>query len=201
MVSIKLYVEGGGDSKTLRTACREGFGTFIEKAGLSGRMPRIVACGGRDEAYDKFKIAHASQDGTSLLLVDAERPVDQAGAWEHLQGAPDEWPRPGGAADDQCHLMVQLMESWFLADRDALEEFYGQGYRENALPQNPQIERVAKDDVLDGLDRAARDTSKRGYDKGAHSFEILAKLDPEKVKDASPRAKHFIEALSQLGQS
>ena len=201
MVSIKLYVEGGGDSKSLRTACREGFGTFIEKAGLSGRMPRIVACGGRDKAYDKFKIAHANQGGISLLLVDAERPVDQAGAWEHLQGAPDEWPRPDDAADDQCHLMVEIMESWFLADRDALEEFYGQGYRGNALPQNPQIERVAKDDVLDGLDRAARDTSKRGYNKGSHSFVILAKLDPEKVKNASPRAKRFIEALLTQGQS
>ena len=201
MVSIKLYVEGGSDSKTLRTACREGFGTFIEKAGLSGRMPRIVACGGRDKAYDKFKIAHANQDGISLLLVDAERPVDQAGAWEHLQGAPDEWPRPVGATDDQCHLMVQIMESWFLADRDALQEFYGQGYRGNALPQNPQIERVAKDDVLNGLDRAARDTSKREYKKVPHSFEILAKLDPEKVQNASPHAKRFVEALLQLGQS
>lgn len=200
-MSIKLYVEGGGDSKSLRTACREGFGAFIEKAGLSGRMPRIVACGGRDKAYDKFKIAHANQDGISLLLVDAERPVEQAGTWEHLQGAPDEWPRPAGATDDQCHLMVQIMESWFLADRDALREFYSQGYRENALPQNPQIERVAKDDVLDGLDRAARSTSKRGYDKGSHSFEILARLDPEKVQNSSPHAKRFVEVLFRLVQS
>lgn len=200
-MSIKLYVEGGGDSKALRAACREGFGTFIEKAGLSGRMPRIVACGSREKAYDKFKIAHASQDGTSLLLVDAERPVDQTGPWEHLQGAPDEWPRPAGATDEQCHLMVQIMESWFLADRGALEEFYGQGYRENALSQNPQIERVAKYDVLNGLDRAARDTSKREYNKGSHSFEILAKLDPEKVQNASPHAKRFIEALFRLAQS
>ena len=164
-------------------------------------MPRIIACGGRDIAYDKFKIAHVNQDGTSLLLVDSERPVDQAGPWEHLEGAPDEWSRPDGATDDQCHLMVQIMESWFLADRDALEEFYGQGYRENALPQNPRIERIAKQDVLDGLDRAARETSKRGYNKGSHSFEILAKLDPEKVRNASPHAKRFIEALLQFAQS
>ena len=98
-------------------------------------------------------------------------------------------PRPDGVADDQCHLMVQIMESWFLADRGALEEFYGQGYRGNALPQHPQIEQIAKQDVLNGLDRAARDTSKRGYNKGSHSFEILAKLDPEKVQNASPHAK------------
>ncbi len=201
MVSIKLYVEGGGDTRDLKSACREGFKTFIEKAGLSGMMPRIVACGGRDKAYDKFKIAHVNQEEISLLLVDAERPFRQSGSWRHLQEAPDEWSRPDGATDDQCHLMVEIMESWFLADREALKEFYGQGYRGNALPQNPRIERIAKQDVLDKLDRAARDTSKRGYHKGSQSFEILAKLDPEKVKKVSLHAKRFIEALFKLGQS
>lgn len=197
MVSIKLCVEGGGDSKILRTACREGFRTFIEKAGLAGMMPRIVACGGRDNAYNDFVIAH--QQGNAMLLVDAEEPVNEAG-WRHLNNR-DGWPRPDGATDDQCHLMVEIMESWFLADREALEEFYGQGYRGNALPQNPQVEQIAKQDVLNGLDGAARETSKRRYDKGSHSFGILAKLDPEKVRNASPHAKRFIEALLAQGQS
>ena len=192
MVSIKLCVEGGGDSKILRTACREGFRTFIEKAGLAGMMPRIVACGGRDNAYNDFVVAH--QQGNAMLLVDAEEPVNEAGSWRHLNNR-DGWPRPDGATDDQCHLMVEIMESWFLADRDALEEFYGQGYRENALPQNPQVEQITKRDVLNGLDSAARETSKRRYDKGSHGFGILAKLDPEKVRNASPHAKRFIEAL------
>ena len=135
-----------------------------------------------------------------MLLVDAEEPVNETGPWQHLNNR-DGWSRPDGATDDQCHLMVQIMESWFLADGDALKEFYGQGYRQNALPQNPQIERIAKDDVLDGLDRAAQNTSKRGYDKGSHSFEILAKLDAEKVKIASPHAKRFIESLLTLAQN
>ena len=134
-----------------------------------------------------------------MLLVDAEEPVNETGPWRHLNSR-DGWLRPDGATDEQCHLMVQIMESWFLADREALEEFYGQGYRENALPQNPQVEQIAKDDVLDGLRDAARDTSKRRYDKGSHGFEILAKLDPEKVQDASPHAKRFIEALHALAQ-
>lgn len=198
-MNIKLYVEGGGDSRSLRRGCRKGFRTFIEKAGLGGMMPSIVACGTRKNAYEDFVIAH--QQGNAMLLVDAERPVERDGSWHHLQQAPDRWPRPDGASDDQCHLMVQFMESWFLADRDALKEFYGQGYRQNALPQDTQIERIAKNEVLGGLDRAARETSKRGYDKGLQSFEILAKLDAEKVKNASPHAKRFIEALFELAQS
>ena len=199
-MSVKVYVEGGGDGKSLRSACREGFKNFIKKTGLSGMMPRIVACGGREKAYDRFKTAHLNKDETSLLLVDAEESVQETGPWQHLK-AREDWDPPNGATEDQCHLMVQSMESWFLADQDALKEFYGQGYRQNALRQNPQIEQIAKDDVLDGLDRAARETSKRGYHKGTHSFEILAKLDPEKIKNASPHAKRFIESLLTLAQN
>ncbi|MDR0720595.1 MAG: hypothetical protein LBF78_13230, partial [Treponema sp.] len=51
---VKIYVEGGGDTHTLRTACRRGFSGFLEKAGLKGYMPRIVACGSRNNAYADF---------------------------------------------------------------------------------------------------------------------------------------------------
>ncbi len=56
MVSVKIYVEGGGDSKEQQSRCREGFSKLIEKAGFQGRMPSIVACGGRDSVFDNFKI-------------------------------------------------------------------------------------------------------------------------------------------------
>jgi hypothetical protein len=36
MVGMKLFVEGGGDSNDLRTACRAGFAAFLKKAGLTG---------------------------------------------------------------------------------------------------------------------------------------------------------------------
>ena len=92
------------------------------------------------------------------------------------------------------------MESWFLADRKALGEFYGPGYQENALSPNQPVEQVAKQDVLDGLVQATRSTKKGRYDKGAHSYEILAKLDPEKVKNASPYANRFIKELFRYCQ-
>lgn len=110
-MSIKLYVEGGGDSKALRTACRKGFRKFIEKAGLRGRMPRIVACGGRRNAFESFAIAQGAQGDYPFLLVDAEAPVAAAGPWQHLFSR-DGWICPRGATDQQCHLMVQVMESW-----------------------------------------------------------------------------------------
>ena len=194
-MSITLYVEGGGQGKDLRTACRKGFSKFIEKAGLTGSMPRIVACGPRGDAYSKFQIAHTQKSGDAILLVDSEGSVTASGSWQHLKNR-DGWDRPPGASDGQCHLMVQVMESWFLADRDALASFYGQGFRAQALPDNQEIEKVLKPDVLDRLDRATGDTTKGNYNKGKHSFEILAMLDPEKVRNASPHADRFLGALS-----
>ena len=128
---VKLYVEGGGDSAALKTACREGFARFLEKAGLSGHMPRIVACGGRQDAFDSFCTALKNGE-PALLLVDSEAPVAFAAQlgdatvkdvrsqwlpWLHLLHRPgDGWEKPAGAQDMQCHLMVQCMESWLLAD-------------------------------------------------------------------------------------
>ena len=129
-----------------------------------------------------------------MLLVDSETPVTAQGPWQHLQ-ANDHWDRPGGATDEQCHLMVQVMESWFLANADVLVSFYGQDFQKQVLPADPNIERVPKQDVLNKLAQATRNT-KGGYKKGTHSFEILEKLDPGKVRAASRYADRFMKALS-----
>ena len=194
MVSARLYVEGGGNSKELKTACRRGFASFLDRAGVAGRMPRIVACGSRANAFDRFKTGHESKGVDATLLVDSEGPVTAKTAWGHLQQS-DGWSRPKGATDDQCHLMVQVMESWFLADKDALEAYFGQGFRRQALPANPDVEQVSKQDVLSGLDGATQATSKGRYRKGAHSFEVLERLDVGKVRKGSDYADRFVKAL------
>jgi len=133
-----------------------------------------------------------------MLLVDAEAAVSAAGPWEHLR-ARDGWERPLGATDDQCHLMVQAMESWFLADRSALASFYGQGFQEGSLPDNPRVEDVPKSDVLEGIAQASRNTQKGTYRKATHSFQILAAIDPGRVEAASPHARRFLDALRAQG--
>ena len=193
-MSVNLYVEGGGDSKVLRSQCRKGFQSFFEKAGMAGRIPRIVTCGSRGDAYRDFGTAHRHKQ-RAALLVDAEGPVMTPGPWQHLK-ARDGWDRPEAALDDQCHLMVQVMESWFLADSDALESFYGQGFRPQSLPANPNTEEVSKQDVFNRLDAATRTTTKGRYHKGRHSYEILGRLDPSKVTNASPYAGRLIRVLS-----
>jgi hypothetical protein len=196
MVSVKRYVEGGGDSEALRSRCREGFRGFLEKAGFMGRMPRIVACGGRQAAYDRFKIACES-DETGLLLLDSEDSVSVTSPWTHLTNRRgDGFTKPQNAMDDHCHLMVVCMESWFLADKEALSRFFGQGFTVNTLPQNTNIESVSKNDIYAGMQRATSTCkTKAPYGKGEHSFRILLLIAPDKVRNASPWAKRFLEKL------
>lgn len=200
---VKLYIEGGGDSAQLKAACREGFRTFLDKAGVN-RKPRIVACGGRRDAYESWCIAIASGE-QALLLVDSEAPVaaqhqqgdpDTWKPWQHLKQR-DDWDKPANGDDAQCHLMVQVMESWFLADREALASFFGQGFSANRLPAatNP-IEGIAKTQVYQSLANATKNCkSKATYGKGEHSFKLLALIEPAKVTDASDWARRFVDAL------
>lgn len=199
MVNVKLYVEGGGDSEALRSRCREAFWGFLEKAGFKGRMPRIVACGGRQAAYDRFRTSCESGE-MGLLLIDSEDCVSVDSPWTHLANRPgDGFVKPQNATEDHCHLMVVCMESWFLADKAALSSFFGQGYNANALPQNTNIEAVSKKEIYDGMHRATSNCkTKAHYGKGDHSFKILLLIAPDKVRNASPWAKRFLEKLDQF---
>jgi len=200
---VTLFVEGGGDhNAALKARCRRGFSKLLERAGFKDRMPRIVACGGRKPAYDQFCTAlNGLRPGNAiLLLVDAETGVAGASPWVHVkQREGDEWLKPAGAEDRHLHLMVQTMESWFLADRAALKAFFGKDFRENALPAaTAKVENTSKSDLNDCLERATRNTQKGKYGKGAHSFDLLAMIDLTRVCKASPWAERFVSELQNV---
>lgn len=201
-MSARVYVEGGGNNnRALAARCREAFSEFFRKAGLAGRMPRVIAGGGRKQTCDDFCVSlhDPRNDAFSVLLVDSEDlVVEGAGPWTHLRNRQgDAWDRPAGATDEHAHLMVQCMEAWFLADRETLSAVFGAGFRPNALPgRADDVERIPKPDVLAGLENAARGCRpRRGYKKGRDSFEILAELDPERVTAASPHAQRLVDVL------
>ena len=197
MVSVRIYVEGGGDHPDLKAKCRKAFKVFFERH-LAGRMPRVVACGGRQTAYDDFctALTHAKDGDFIVLLVDSEDPVAKgSGPWRLLKNR-DNWDKPDGATDDHAHLMVQCMEAWFLADKNCLASFFGPNFKEKALPGRSSVEEIPKKDIENGLKMATRQCDRKGaYHKGNHSFEILAGLNPEKVLAASPHAKRLINTL------
>lgn len=196
-MSVRIYVEGGGNTGALKSECRRGFSEFFAKILPARRQPKVIACGSRNEALDNFRTALREYPKEHVvLLVDAEAPVaPEATVWVHLKER-DGWEPPSGATEDNSHLMVQCMESWFLADVETLASYFGQGFQESALPRNPNIEEIAKPRVFSALEAATRQTKTKGsYSKGGHSFAILAMIDANKVRRASPYAERLAAAL------
>ena len=181
----------------MNAQCRKAFQAFFRKAGLAGNLPRVFACGSRQQTYKDFCNAlDAAHNGEFIvLLVDSEGPVAEgAGPWLHLKNR-DNWDQPAGAMDENAHPMVQCMEAWFLADKEALAGYFGDDFNMNSLPGRLEVEAISKSDIEAGLKAATRQCKKGQYDKGSHSFGILAELDPDKVTGASPQAKRFINTL------
>lgn len=207
---VKLYVEGGGDSASLKSECRRGFREFLEKAGLQGKMPQIIACGSRNDAFDSF-CTGLNNGEHALLLIDSESPVSdqhQIGKdcdlwlpWLHLaERKGDEWTQPHNSTNLSCHFMVQCMESWLIVDHACLSSFFGIGFKSNQLPNAAnQIEKIPKSEIYRSLKIASRSCkTKSQYNKGNHSFKLLALVDPQKIVNASPWAKRFVDHLLKV---
>jgi len=198
MVTIKIYIEGGGEGKDLDKRFRQSWTEFFKKAGLP-RMPRPVRGKGRTNTHDLFATAIRAKekDVLPLLLLDSEDPVKEGHTvWQHLK-VRDDMDRPAGALDNQAYLMIQVMETWFLADRESLQAFFGSKFKTNKIPQWLNLEDIDKVRIIEALDSATQDCNKK-YAKGKTSFEVLAATNPGKVENACPNAKALLDFLRSL---
>ena len=198
---IRIYIEGGGDGKDTKARLRGGFSFFFKELVQVVRSKQIkwniTVCGSRNNAFRDFKNALADRPNAFIiLLVDSEAPVKQP-PWEHLK-LRDNWDSPG-VDDTHCYLMVQAMEAWFMADIDTLKRFYGQGFKENAIPKNINVETIEKDSLEPSLKAASRDTKSKGeYQKIQHASKLLEMLDVDKVRKASLECDRIFINLTQL---
>ena len=193
---VKLFIEGGGDAKKIRSNFRDGFRALVGKVALN--RPRIIACGPRGDAFDKFRSALARGE-SALLLVDSEARVSSGNfgrPWLHLKER-DGWQKPQGAGDDHVHLMAQCMESWFIADTNAMQNHFGRGFKPAKLPGNPDVEEVAKSNVMSGLEASVKETQKGGYHKTRDGFALIGIINPSRVAERAPHARRFFDALRQ----
>ena len=198
-MSAQIFIEGGGDGQLYERNFRKAWSEFFRSAGLSGRMPAIVRGGSRNQTYDKFTHAVRTPKARKLpvLLVDSEEGVgDGSTAWEHLRNR-DCWLQPQGARNDQAFLMVVAMETWFLADRELLKQYFGPKLLESHFKKWPTLEDVSKETVFRALQAATAGCSSP-YEKGKVSFDLLAKLNPSRVEIACPHAKELLDRLRRL---
>jgi hypothetical protein len=88
------------------------------------------------------------------------------------------------------------METWCVADREMLREFFGSHFRENTLPSLVNLEARSKEAVQEALVNATRECGReRGYQKGRRSFRLLGQLNPAELKKHLP---HFVRLCEML---
>ena len=201
---IRIYAEGGGDQRSGKAAVQEGISKFLSSLKEMARERHIrwhvVACGSRQSAFEDFEIAlKQHRDAFNILLIDAEGPVTRS-PWEHLQDR-DHWSIQG-IRDDHCHLMVQTMEAWIVADLETLKRFYGQGFNENPIPRRKDVESIPKADLEHALMQATKDTQKGEYHKIRHGPKVLALVDVSKIRNRAQHCDRMFTILSnKIGET
>ncbi|HEY0783121.1 MAG TPA: DUF4276 family protein [Thermoanaerobaculia bacterium] len=203
VTEIRIYLEGGGDRSESRAALRQGFSRFLQSlhdlARAKGSGVRVVLCGPRQQAYRDFQAAlRTNPEALNVLLVDSEEPVSAGSPREHLRKRSQDGWHLDNVAEEKCHLMVQAVEAWLIADPDTLATYYGQGFLRSALPKADDVETVDKSRLHSALAHATEKTRKKRYHKIRHCSDLLARIDPKLVRQ---RARHCDRLFAVLEET
>jgi len=184
---IRIYYEGDWRLKP-------GFHKFCSELHERAKARRcrirwIDAEGTPCKDFSKAKTAPAVWN---ILLKDSERP--DTGNLSASLCAENGWDK---SRADSIFWMVEMMESWFHADKEALARWYGEGFNPHALKRNPNVEQIPKRDLKDGLRDATKNTKKGDYydDKARHAAKLLELINPALVQEAAPNCRKVFEAV------
>jgi len=176
---LRIYFEG---DNRLRAGFHEFFKDIVEAARDKRCRFELVATDGTPvEDFESALKSHP--DAWNVLLLDSEGPLNNCERSKKLN------PKDEGSV----FWMVQVMESWFLADIPNLSGFYGTRLE----PGNPKVEEIPKADVRAKMDKASGDT----YHKTKHAPKLLGLIDPALVRKAAPNCdRMFSLILEQLSK-
>jgi hypothetical protein len=205
MMSIAIYIEGGGDTAQTLAPFRRGMSDFLKPVVDEARKRRIhwrvIPCGGRKAAFDAFLDAVKNKpDVHNVLLVDSEDPVAiTTSPWTHLHNRQgDGWKKPSDMDDSRCQLMVACMEAWFLADRNGLKKHFGGNFDEEKLPPENLAESRTKDAIEAALRQATRNTPAAEYRKIRDGAKLLSRVNPAVVRKHCQWCDRLFTALEKV---
>jgi hypothetical protein len=174
---LRFYYEGDNGLKP-------GFHKFlkeiVEAAGSKRYKFQLVEAHGTpiQDFRDALK-THA--DAWNVLLLDHEDAAEAEIRKKHLEGCDQ----------DSVFWMVEIMESWFLADVDALKALHKGRFNQSALGWNPKVEEIPKADVMERLKRV----SGGEYHKVKHGTKLLELIDPAKVRKAARNCDRMFSVI------
>jgi hypothetical protein len=147
VTEIRIYFEG---NKSLRSGFHTFFSELVDAARAQRCKFELISAGAKEEAVQDFKDALSTHSGAwNILLLDSDKPNAGDLSFDLCRRN-----RIDQRHADSVFWMVQIMESWFLADKDAVARYYGKEFRSQTLPQNPRVEEVSKGDIYTGLEAA-----------------------------------------------
>jgi hypothetical protein len=179
VTEIRIYYEGAAE-------LREGFRSFFREIETAneGHPPKCIAGRGREQAIADFRKAIAKHsEALNCLLIDSDT-ADTGHLFETIC-QPQRVPE---AFKDRVFWMVECMESWFLADIQAVGQYYQADLAE-ALRGNPRVEEIPKRDVLRRLKAA---TNGR-YHKTQDAPHLLKRIRPDRVRQAAPHCRRLFD--------
>jgi hypothetical protein len=185
---IRIYFEG-------HPGLRVPLGSFLAKAvpSANGKF-KLIAGRGRDQTIDDFVVAvRQHRVGSLIILLDSDQ-ADDGRLFVRLQQKTN-WKPARKVGANSVYWMVQCMEAWFLADRKALRNVFGERLKAKSLPRGADVETVTKPDML--LKKATRGSDGSPYDKGSHAGKLLACLDPEAVRRGARNFQRLLDTLSE----
>lgn len=183
-MEIRIYFEGN-------KALRNGFESFFTELNVAARSAQstlqFIAAKDGISAYRKAERTHEGAWNILLKYSEGAMPARLADLCARHGIDPQ--------LADKMFWMVELMEAWFLADGDALADYYGDGFRINAIGEAADVERIPKAAVLDRLKRATKNTSKGEYDKVKHAPYLLERLSSERVQSRAANCRKLFQAV------
>jgi hypothetical protein len=186
---------------------RAGLKEFLRRYNDEFKHVQITPCGGRP-IQEFIRGVKSNPNILCLLLMDADKLIgDRLETQYQDEYLPEkvritsDWVEGGiSADDDQFHFMVIKMEAWFYADMESISTFYGKGFLPPKMRRD-DVEKIPNGDIVTLLEKAAKMTDKKNYDKGKHGPEILSRIDPHKVAARAPHCARLFETLKQKLQT
>ena len=175
---MEVYLEG---HRRLRVPMKSFLRNAVRTIHNQSITLNVEPCGSGDDA-----VKRCVKGTGSILLTDSEGEASQ-----------ELIVRVSGqiGSTNRAFFMVQLMEAWFIADRSALAGYFGAGFRDSALPQNPNVEDIPKQDIENCLRDATRNCTKQRYSKGRDDVRLLERLNPAAVYSTCPNFALLIDHL------
>lgn len=180
MRMIRIYFEG---DRRLREGLREFLKVEVDLA--VGRKIKVDFVGAGKKQADQA-CSNGQKDypkAYPFILKDAEGPL------------PRHRPK-------HTYYWVEVMESWFLADRDAIAKALGSCVKVRSLPNPSNVEQIAKARVFKLLSASTRPCGQEKHYDDSHppllAGRIFQVLDREKVKAKSTECRRFLGALNEI---